>query len=760
MNRATSSPARLALGCLLLLACHAHAQSPPRIGYVRPAGGRHGETLRVTVGGQSLTGVTNVHVSGTGVRATVLEHARPLTPREFGLLRDKLKELQERRAATRREAPPAQALTAANAPPATAWTTDEDRMLAEIRKKLANPPNRQRNPAIAETAILEITTAPDAKLGARELRLATPAGLSNPLAFHVGQLPEVNEQETQQNAADRETRVQLPTTVNGRIMPGDIDRFRFVAPKGMQLVVAAKARALIPYLPDAVPGWFQAVLTLRDSSGNERAYVDDFRFDPDPVLSFQIPEDGEYTVEIRDALYRGREDFVYRLSLGALPCVTHVFPLGGPAGHPGNIEVRGWNLPSTPFAPGPERSRPGISLLQVGNEDSSLNPALFALDTLPEVFDAEPNDQATSAQPLTPPTIVNGRVDQPGDSDLFQFHGRAGETLVAEVLARRLNSPLDSLLRLTDAAGRVLQSNDDSDDKGAGLTTHHADSYLTFALPADGRYYLHLGDTQHRGGDEYAYRLRVGPPRPDFELRAVPSTLNTRPGTSVPITIYAIRKDGFAGEIALRLRNAPTGFRLDGPRVPAQVDEVRVTLTLPPQSAGQVLSLSLEGHARIQGHDVRHPAVPADDRMQAFSFRHLVPAQELLVAIAQRGSPRAAAILLSRGPVRIPIGGTATVRVAIPSPARPNPIQLELSDPPQGLAIEKTLSSRESTEIVLHTDTTAKPGLQGNLIVAAYRGQTGVAARPSGPRNPRRTPVGVLPAIPFEIVPATTPLSP
>ena len=45
-----------------------------------------------------------------------------------------------------------------------------------------------------------------------------------------------------------------------------------------------------------------------------------------------MPADGEYIVEIKDAIYRGREDFVYRVAIGEFPFVTGVFPLGGPAG--------------------------------------------------------------------------------------------------------------------------------------------------------------------------------------------------------------------------------------------------------------------------------------------------------------------------------------------------------------------------------------------------------------------------------------------
>ncbi len=102
--------------------------------------------------------------------------------------------------------------------------------------------------------------------------------------------------------------------------------------------------------------------------------------------------------------------------------------------------------------------------------------------------------------------MVNGRIDQPGDWDVFSFNGRAGGRIAVEVEARRLNSPLDSLLRLTDAQGKEVIVCDDIEDKAAGLVTHHADSQFCVTLPADGTYYIHLGDTQRQGGEDYAYR--------------------------------------------------------------------------------------------------------------------------------------------------------------------------------------------------------------------------------------------------------------
>ena len=87
---------------------------------------------------------------------------------------------------------------------------------------------------------------------------------------------------------------------------------------------------------------------------------------------------------------------------------------------------------------------PGIYPLSVRQGDMTSNPVPFAVDTLPECLEKEPNDSLQTAQPVTLPVIVNGRIDRPGDWDVFRFEGRAGEQIVAEVLARRLESPLDS----------------------------------------------------------------------------------------------------------------------------------------------------------------------------------------------------------------------------------------------------------------------------------------------------------------------------
>ena len=194
----------------------------------------------------------------------------------------------------------------------------------------------------------------------------------------------------------------------------------------------------------------------------------------------------------------------------------------------------------------------------------------FALDSLPECLEKEPNDEPSKAQKVQLPIIINGRIDRPGDWDVFEVEGKAGQTIVAEVMARRLGSPLDSFLKVTSTDGKIIALNDDHYDAASGLNTDHADSYLMVKLPTDGKYFIHLGDTRRHAGKEYAYRLRISEPRPDFELRLIPSRLVMPSKGSASVTVYAIRKDGFDGPIKLSFKNLPEGFESPGATLAAK----------------------------------------------------------------------------------------------------------------------------------------------------------------------------------------------
>lgn len=773
MQHKPHRPTLLGAICLILAASAQAQQRPltPRLGYVYPAGGRQGATIEVTVGGQTLMNPSAAFVSGQGVEATVGTYSRPLTIREVNLLRDRLeqalKKLQESDPQIRSARGGLQnPLVLMRVAKEAGVTAEQLRALAEFRRRLSDP-KRQLNPQLEEQVTLQIKIDPQATPGNREIRLLTPLGLSNPIRFQVGALPEFRESEPNDKTPDTGITEPLPVIVNGQIMPGDVDRFAFTARKGTRLVCALAARQLIPYLADAVPGWFEATLALYNAKGQELAYATGGgRYvTPDPALYYEVPEDGQYIVEIKDALYRGREDFVYRLTIGEVPFVTNIFPLGGREGTQVTVEVNGWNLPERKLTVDTRGMEAGVHLVPATTASGVAGYVPFAVDMLPEVWENEPNDEpaissprsvreglkvrATArAQRVNLPLIVNGRIDRPGDTDVFRFEGHAGQEIVAEVLARRLGSPLDASLELIDASGQVA-FNDDFEDAGAGLTTHHADSYLRVKLPRTGAYALILRDAQQHGGAEFAYRLRLSPPQPDFGLRILPSSLVMRAGATVPVTVHALRKDGFDGEIELVLKDAPPGFTLSGGRVPAGQEQVRVTLTVARDAAAGPVALQMEGRAVIGGREVRHTARAVEDMMQAFAYHHLVPTEGWTVAVTGQAFAAPAIRLAEDKPIKIPAGRTVRVPLLAPAWLTANRVQFALNEPPEGITLQGVAGTGGGLALVLRADATkVKPGVKGNLIVDIFGG---AGALPANNRS-RRVPLNTLPAIPFEVV--------
>jgi hypothetical protein len=627
-----------------------------------------------------------------------------------------------------------------------------------INEFVLSTARKQPNTQIADTAFVELEIDPGAEPGEREIRLVTRFGLTNPMRFEIGGLDEACEPLIYPGVpVESPDPVKPPILLNGQIRPGEIDRWRISAQKGRRLVISAEARSLNPFLADAVPGWFQAVLVLYDSAGREVAFADDYRFDPDPVMLFEVPGTGVYELEVRDAIYRGRQDFVYRVSVAEGGFAESIFPLGGRRGRSVAASVDGWNARGSlvldcgrgegPAGP-PEVRRVAGGLLSLS----------YLVDSLADRDEKEPNGIG-DAQTVEAPLAVNGRISPAGDEDAFRFAGRMDEQVVVEVFARRLGSPLDSIVRLTDASGRIVAWNDDAEDvdgylyRDMGVLTHHADSYLHAVLPADGTYFVRVADAQEHGGADYGYRLHVRRPMPDFELSVAPSSLTLIAGSLAAVRVHALRKDGFDGPIELALEDAPAGSSIQGGVIPAGCSSVRVTVGAGARAGREPIAISIVGRALVDGRRVAREAVPCEDMMQAFLYRHLVPSQQLVALVTGRGGRLAPPVIESDLPVRIRPGAQATVRVSLPARPFLDNVHLELSDPPDGMTLKDAVFAQSAVTFALAADPDrVKPGVRGNLIVEAFTERTFGQNEAASPARKRRVSIGFLPAIPVEIV--------
>jgi hypothetical protein len=500
-----------------------------------------------------------------------------------------------------------------------------------------------------KTARIAVAIDATAEPGVRELRILNAGGVSNRFRFTVGDLPEIKEVEPNSDKASPQAIASLPVVVNGQILEADRDYFRFHATADQTIVCEVQARALLPFLADAVPGWFDPVLILYDVAGKQLAFADDFRFNPDPILTFRAPADGDYTLELRDVIYRGRGDFIYRLKLGS-----------------------------------PEAVHPDVAPIHLPPTDA--------------------------------PTVFEGRIAKPGDSAYHQFHAEKGARLIMEVQARRFGSPLDSILTLMTGKGQVLAENDDWTDPLSTATPQQVDSRIAYTFAAAGDYKLRLRDIAGKGGDDYCYRLLIGPPKPGFALRITPDNPRLGQGDTAAISVYAVRRDDFAGEIQLTVEGLPPGFHASEAVIPAGQNEGRLTITSPPDAAPGILSPTILGTAPVG----QHAAQPAEAMMQAFAYTHYIPTDRLYLAV----TPAAAfTISTDTAPLELRPADESSITVKI---HRMPGVQAAVTILPQrlanGLILTKTAqvpADKDEVTVALTLDKDVKPGARQDLILGA-----------------------------------------
>ena len=173
----------------------------------------------------------------------------------------------------------------------------------------------------------------------------------------------------------------------------------------------------------------------------------------------------------------------------------------------------------------------GIHAMRVVT-DKGVSPLRFLLvDDLPTVASVGNNTTLATAQPVSAPTAVDGAVPNQG-WQYFKFPAQAGQRISIEVLARRIGSTLDPMIRILDSKGRELAFNDDT----PGLSS---DSSVVHTFKDAGEYIVELRDIKYGTG---AYRLRIG----DFPVATVAYPLAVQRGTTANMTLAGFNVEGLA----------------------------------------------------------------------------------------------------------------------------------------------------------------------------------------------------------------------
>jgi hypothetical protein len=413
----------------------------------------------------------------------------------------------------------------------------------------------------------QLQISSDCRLGEHHLRLRTASGLSEIRTFLVGPFPVLPEVEPNNDPAKAQ-KVPLNTTVAGVIKSEDVDCFSVELKKGQRLSAEVEGMRL-------GRGAFDPRLALLDGEGALLVEVADTWLGmQDPFLSLVVPKDGAYVLRLREATYGGNDNCHYRLHIGSFPRPTAVFPVGGAGDETVSFTcfLDGTNefvyrekLPVVP--------QEKFGLFTGLDGLSAPTPNWIRVSPFPNVSAEPPNQDREHATSTTnpPPLALNGIIAHKGQEDWYRFPATKGVALTASVFARRLRSPLDSVLEVFDPQGRSLASDDDA----AG-----ADSSLKFTPAETTNYFIRIRDTFGRGGRDFVYRVEVTPVGPSLALKIPEVARNdtqSRQYIVVPrgnrfATLISAKRSNFGGELNFGVQDLPPGVVLQAVRMAANID--------------------------------------------------------------------------------------------------------------------------------------------------------------------------------------------
>ena len=299
-----------------------------------------------------------------------------------------------------------------------------------------------------------------------------------------------------------------------------------------------------------------------------------------------VPEDGKYTVTVKDATNSGPGECHYLMSIGTFPRPLVAYPAGGKAGEELKVKLLG-------DATGPMERAVKLAAAPTGRfeifpEDGqpAPQPNRVRVSPFPNVLEVEPNEDIAHAVPTDKglPLALNGIIQTVGDVDHFKVTAKKDESFDVKVWARRLRSPLDSVLTIWNMQGGQVAANDDDGN---------IDSGVRWKVPADGEYVIKVEDKLGRGGPNYVYRVEISPVVPRFTAwlpEMVQNSNQERRAIVVPkgnryATLVRIKRWDVGGDAVMEAVDLPAGVKPFAGPMDKSVDTIPMVFEASPDAA-------------------------------------------------------------------------------------------------------------------------------------------------------------------------------
>lgn len=361
----------------------------------------------------------------------------------------------------------------------------------------------------------------------------------------------------------------------------------------------------------------------------------------------------------------------------------------------------------------------------------------------------------------------------------FQVRLKRGQPLVMEVLAGRLGSKLDPVVRILDGRGKEWKFVQDT--PGAGV-----DCGLRFNAPADGDYTIEIRDAQYGSGNDLKFHLRYGINPGGQSVPWVDGSENRENGgisgvvlaagledrlnqelDNKPLTTVVINNQDFRHYLHDFLQLARASYRVKGfhsSGAPIPVDRtipdgvsINSFLTEPGEVHRYTLIIDHPGPRRFTAMS-RRLGGERDPVMRlkngdgkALKTSHLFQNEAVLIhdfkepgsyllevwdAAGQHGDFGGYHIRIERDPanfelntetdsLRIPAGGEGELNVTIERDGYDGPVKFELAHGPEGVEFTDVLAKEKSKETKFKVKLAASltPGTTFPLKISGRRGE-------------------------------------
>lgn len=405
-----------------------------------------------------------------------------------------------------------------------------------------------------------VSVAESCPVGIYEARVDTILGMSTSRVFSVSGTPETIV-ESPNRTVETAKSLAVGSVCNASVSTRSIDYYSFEAKKNEPIHIQCAAQGIESKLTP--------VLIVADATGADLQVERRGR-----DIDFTPEADGTYIVKVHDLTYSGGPNYFYRLA------IQHRSESSDErvAAHGGAVQqvVQAVNSFSWPPANLPEKS---LSI------------------------EHEPNNSNKQPEVITLPCDISGSFFPAADVDVFEFTAKKGEVWWVEVASQRLGLNTDpsivvqrvnkendvetlvDVAELKDIPSPIKVSSNGYSYDGPPYDAGSTDILGKIEIQQDGVHRLQIRDLfgGTRNDPANIYRLIIRKAQPDFSVvgwalhmnlrngdrNALSKPLALRAGSTMPLEISVVRRDGFNGEIKLEMEELPIGVTATGLTIPA-----------------------------------------------------------------------------------------------------------------------------------------------------------------------------------------------